>query len=194
MTKKRVIVIVCLLLVIVGGYIAYLQLKDEKKEIEEIARQYNRFMMEIDIEVIEGQYAVALYNWGYPYKSKFGMMEFEKTFWGWEIVTATSDRMVYTDYPAEATIFPVYNELSEFTVLGGRVSIGRVLGGPHELRVETAEGEVYEGSEIIITDNNIWYIISEDKVDFSGSRITALSEDGDIIDEIYIYDEHKVNH
>ncbi|UTR16465.1 hypothetical protein MM221_07960 [Salipaludibacillus sp. LMS25] len=45
----------------------------------------------------------------------------------------------------------------------------------------------------MISDKNIWYLITDDEIDFSGSRILALTEDG-LFDELYVDDDFKIGH
>jgi hypothetical protein len=171
-------------------YLVFIQFKDDKASIEEKVNGFNYSAIDIDIEFVEDRYAIAFYNWGTPINTKTGVVELKKTLFGWEIMKAESDRMAFDDWPLEASIMAVYNELSESVVLRGRVVVSDI----EEIQIQTKDGTRYDGSDIKITDNYMWYFITKEDVDLTGATITVLSEDGEIEDKLYVDGEGNIHY
>jgi hypothetical protein len=191
MSKKRVVkVVVGFAIISMCMYLLYIQIKDDTASIEEKVSGFNYKAMDIDIEFVEDRYAIAFYYWGTPIHTKTGVVELKKTLFGWKIVKAESDRLTYDDWPLEASIMAVYNELSESVVLRGRVVVSDI----GEIQIETKDGTRYEGSDIKITDNYLWYFITQEDVDLTGATITVVSEDGKVENKLFVDDEWNIHY
>ncbi|MCR6109104.1 hypothetical protein HXA35_01950 [Bacillus sp. A301a_S52] len=192
MIKKRgIILIICFAVLLSFFYVVIVDHgNQDSEEIEEVLKDFNPFLFDINIEQVSSRYAIASYNWGYPHDTKFGLVELKKNLFGWEIVKATSDRMAFDDWPLEASIMAVYNELSESVVLRGRVVVSDI----EEIQIQTKDGTRYDGSDIKITDNYMWYFITKEDVDLTGATITVLSEGGEIEGELYVDDEWDIHY
>ncbi|UJW56262.1 hypothetical protein HXZ66_01965 [Bacillus sp. A116_S68] len=185
--RKYTIMIACVVAISFFTYIFFQS--DDIEDIEEVLDEFNIFLYEVDIELVDKQYAIATYHWGHPFREKLGVVELEKTLFGWDIVRATSHRAGWKDKPQKAPYTAAVSELTESTVI-----VGRIFDDVVEIEIETKDGTHYGGQDIILNNNLSWHFIPSESVDFSGTTIRGLSKDGQVNGEVYIDDDLTVHY
>jgi hypothetical protein len=185
--KRYVIMILCLVGLSLFTYI--FMMNDDIEDIEEVLFDFKISLNDIDVELVDSRYAIATSNWGSLFDPWTGVIELEKTLFGWEIVRATSHKMGWKDKPQKAPYTAAVSELTESTVI-----VGRIFDDVVEIEIETKDGTHYGGQDIILNNNLSWNFIPSENVDFSGTTIRGLSKDGQVNGEVYIDDDLTVHY
>nr|WP_139189845.1 hypothetical protein [Evansella caseinilytica] len=172
---KTFIVLSITILIIIGSYITYIQLKDDEPEIEKVVASLKQPLVNMyHIEMMDGKNALAFYGWGYPLDANYGMVKAKKSLFGWEFVSGVSN-----NFPTYGiAIGWSYTELEDYSVLRGPARYSEM-----DVSVITANGKEYE-AEVVASERGKrqWFLIAEDE-DFNEAILVARDEDGQIIEE-----------
>ncbi|SDZ68724.1 hypothetical protein SAMN05421736_1388 [Evansella caseinilytica] len=173
---KTFIVLSSTILIIMGSYFTYIQLKEDEAEIEKVVSSLKQPLVNMyHIEMVDGKNALVFYEWGYPTEANYGMVQVKKSLLGWKFVYGVSDNHRRFD----DAIGWFYTELEDFLVLRGPVKYSVIA----DVLVITKDGKKYE-AEIVRSENQKgqWFLIAEDE-DFNEATLVARDEDGQIIEE-----------
>ncbi|WP_078578349.1 hypothetical protein [Salipaludibacillus agaradhaerens] len=157
-------------------------LKDDYKQIEQEIYSLNQWRTHIaHIEMIDDDYALAIYVWGNDQHA--GIIEFERTLLGWKMTSGVSE-LIYGGLQ--------FVELENYSVIhySDRPNI-------EEVHVKLRNGDTYPallkegngtGEEIYAINPDRWYYYS-DTEDLAEATVTTYDKDGQVVEEIQIPDE-----
>ncbi|MCR6109076.1 hypothetical protein HXA35_01810 [Bacillus sp. A301a_S52] len=166
------------LLILIGWFFF---LKDDYKEIENEIYSLSQWMTQIvHIEMIDDDYALAIYVWGSD--EYVGVIEFEKDLFGWKMTSGISE-VIYGNLQ--------FVELENFSLIHNSVR-----SNIKEVRVQLRNGDTHsaliregnDAAEIYMVNPNRWYYYS-DIEDLAGATVTTYDKDGQVVEEIQVPDE-----
>ncbi|MCR6109082.1 hypothetical protein HXA35_01840 [Bacillus sp. A301a_S52] len=154
---------------LIGAIFIYLVIKDDHQMIaDEVVSYYARTPDIAHIE-IDGQYALAFYERG-DWQSHAGVMELKKTWFGWELLSATTE---------DAKLNPQFIELTHLSIIQQAI-----YPNVDSVTVELQNGETYS-PPIVNSENTYtrWFYYS-DTEDLGGAIVTTYDKNGDKLNEV----------
>jgi hypothetical protein len=170
--KKGLAICVGMVLLI-GALSIYLVIKDDSQMIEDKVHEfYWTPIPDIAHIEIDGKYALAFYERGDWHA---GIMEFKKTWFGWELLSANTEDVERN---------PQFIELTHFSIIQQAV-----YSGVDSVTVELQNGESYS-APIVKGENTYrrWFYYS-DTEDLAGAIVTTYDKNGDKLNEVKMPDE-----
>ncbi|MCR6105013.1 hypothetical protein HXA34_01775 [Salipaludibacillus agaradhaerens] len=156
-------------------------LKDDYKQIENEVYSLSQWRTHIvHIEMIDDDYALAIYVWGKNQHA--GVIEFERTLFGWKMTSGISERLFETHQFVELENFSVIHDSVRPNIKEVRVQLRN--GDTHSALIR--EGN--DAAEIYMVNPDRWYYYS-DTEDLAGATVTTYDKDGQVVEEIQIPDE-----
>ncbi|UTR16896.1 hypothetical protein MM221_10490 [Salipaludibacillus sp. LMS25] len=157
-------------------------LKDDYKQIENEVYSLNQVMTQIaHIEMIEDDYALAIYVWGKNQHA--GIIEFERTLFGWKMTSGVSELLYGGLQFVELENFSVIHYSDRPNIEEVRVQLRN--GHTHPALLKEGNG-TGEGFYAINPDR--WYYYS-DTEDLAGATVTTYNKDGQVVEEMQIPDD-----
>ncbi|MCR6109098.1 hypothetical protein HXA35_01920 [Bacillus sp. A301a_S52] len=173
MSKKLIKgIAICGGMLLIAVFFIKLVLKDDYQMIEDEVHRFYKMSPAIAHIEIDGRYALAFYERGDWHA---GVMEFKKTWFGWEFLSSTTDR-VHTDEQ--------FIELTHFSIIQQAV-----FEKTESVHVELQNGETYSAPIVKGEDTYKRWFYYSDTEDLAGAIVTTYDKNGDKLSEVKVPDE-----
>ncbi|TES50182.1 hypothetical protein E2L07_16650 [Halalkalibacterium halodurans] len=179
MSKKWKIILGLVAVLFVGGYVMTNIIKDEAQKIEEeVNRVYSDSVTLIHIEKMDQNKALVFYEWGGMWErgGKLAVAQLKKNLLGW---TFESSLSISAREERRSLAF------NEYAVI-----VGLALHSIdfHEIKIETADGEIHTATIIENEDSRgrYWFYIAseEESEEIFNASVYMMTKDGEVIEEI----------
>ncbi|MCR6098135.1 hypothetical protein HXA31_18025 [Salipaludibacillus agaradhaerens] len=173
--KKKMSLLVFSSVIVLGMWLAWDLIKDDERLIEQEVHSLHQLYTElIHIELINNEYSLAFYEWGNL--EHIGVVELEKTLFGWRFSSSMSERVGQDAFYVELNHFSVISQAVPSTV--------------DEVYIELPNGNIHnakliEGEELI---NKYWIYYSDTEI-LSQAIVTTYDKNGDKLSEVKMPDE-----
>ncbi|MBM7542732.1 hypothetical protein [Amphibacillus cookii] len=169
----KITVIIAGIVIISGLSMFALFRSDDIEQIEEEINKLELIFGDVStVELVEDDFALAIYTWGSAWQ--VGVVELSKTIFGWETVSMTSEEIGGNLQ---------FVELSRYTVMHNSIEedVTSV-----DVTLNTGEKREAEIREIGNTKSFLYY---SDTEDLSNAIVTTYDEDGEVVEVIEVPDQ-----
>ncbi|TPE68357.1 hypothetical protein [Halalkalibacterium halodurans] len=179
MSNKWKVILGLIVLLSVGGYVMTNITTDEAQKIEEeVNSVHTDSVTLIHIEKIDQNHVLVFYEWGGAWErgGKLAVAELKKNLLGW---TFESSLSIGGREERRSLVF------NEYAVIVGLALYSIDF---HEIKIETADGEIHTARIIENEDSRgrYWFYIAseEESEEIFNAAVYMVTEDGEVIEEI----------
>ncbi|MBM7540944.1 hypothetical protein [Amphibacillus cookii] len=173
--KKKLFLLFLVIISIISCLYYFIMQNDEKLIEKELTHLIQSDLEGYQFKFIDNNHALAFYGWGYPSQPHYGLVELEKTMFGWQVIDGYSNFFISED----SLILWEATSLADYFILRGPIH-HRV--SKLELVNQTSEkltAEIFEVNAV----HNMFYFLLEEKPS-TGATLILRDPENEIIEQV----------